>query len=995
MMTMSTNNPLSGHTDGTNDGLTDGSHILSPSLTNLYEAVHGNGILLPHDTAYDDNDRNDPPDLPGAITAGSNAYSFVVKACDVILDGVLYAIGGGSDITVTLTTTTAQKIGSFTALTTGQECLFVVLATADGLKVTQSDRITTAVGAYPSISGDAASYLKTGSGSGDNRQTVVLGTVRATFNASAVSANDLDITISERNDKRVFVRPTPLYLSPVRDGTVSSTTGINGHTALSTVHTGQAGTFGDNGVIWQSFNSAGESMLYYSRKDGSNRHTHLLGPTNIDVSSPSTNQTFTFDGDRVFVLTPSTGITLNPSGTFPPGHTVFVSVPSGSTVTFDSTGLSQAIAAGNALMFAYDGTNWKRVLFSSTVATTSSGASGVVQLSDGAGGFTSDSTLSYDTAANELTVDGKLTVTGLIDPTGLELTPQASNPAAADAGVVDANTLWLDSGASNRLKQGASGVMRAGDAISELNNDAGFVDAAGAASAAPATNLAYDAASRTVSSSTGTDAVITEVVSGGNSGLMTGAQATKLDGIAPSATTDQNAAGVPIADAGGYFTGTDVEAALQELGAASGPTYSDAQAIAAVEGEATLDLTGQVTMAQDLRVDGMVYQQFLDLTGDIPTGWHTIAVVEGRSGGAASGTGDSDQRAIGNFMVRNTDSSRHQSVTLTASHLFGAGNGNGISIEHASYFSTIGIDGFRLKENSTYDGAVLQISIANATNDIEVWLSNNYQYDGWTLIQPVADAVDPSTPTLGLGYDNAYSTFSAAATNMLTNIAGNGQSVQGTLEVKNDLLVTGDVGIGTTSPTNSLHVKTTETLGDAAYAARFQAAEGNVAVTRYGGIHINNDNTAPIDGAAWDTERWQISERDTDQFDIAHGTPSNTNVGASGTILRIMTNGRVGIGLGGTDPSQALHVSGTIRQTGVTSNVLVADANGDLVAASNLTDTAYSTTDTTDANVDTYAPLNLADWNMTPPTSTADALDRIAAWIAAVGPTLSPPGPPL
>jgi len=282
-------------------------------------------------------------------------------------------------------------------------------------------------------------------------------------------------------------------------------------------------------------------------------------------------------------------------------------------------------------------------------------------------------------------------------------------------------------------------------------------------------------------------------------------------------------------------------------------------------------------MAQDLRVDGMVYQQFLNLTGDIPTGWHTIAIVEGRSGGAAgTGTGDSDQRAIGNFMIRNTDSSRHQSVTLTASHLFGAANGNGISIDHASYFSTIGIDGFRLKENATYDGAVLQISIANATNDIEVWLSNNYQYDGWTLIQPVPDAVDPSTPTLGLGYDNAYSTFSAAATNMLTNIAGNGQSVQGTLEVKNDLLVTN-----------------------------------------------------------------------------------------------------------------------TIRQGDVTNAVLVANGSGDLVAASNLTDTAYSTTDTTDANVDTYGPLNLMHWNMTPPTSTADALDRIAAWIAAVGPTLTPPGPPL
>lgn len=548
---MSTNNPISGHTDGTNDGLKDGDHILSPSLTNLYEGVHGNGILLPHDTAYGDSDRNDPPDLPGSISAGAAANQFVVKACDVILDGVLYAIGGGSDITVTLNLTgTAEMLGSFTALSSGQECLFVVIATPDGLKVSQTTNITTAVGAYPSITGSATAYLKTGSGAGDNRQSVVLGTVRAT-NAGGSTVGTLNIeSLSEFNDKRVFVRPTPLYLSPVRDGTISSTTGINGHTALSQVHTGQTGTFGDNGIIWQSFNSAGESMLYYSAKAGANRHTHLLGPTNIDVSSPGSNQTFTFDGDRVFVLTPSTTINLNPSGTFPPGHSVFVSVPSGSTVTFDSTGLNQAITAGDAIMFAYDGTNWKRVLFSSTVATTSSGTSGVVQLSDGAGGFTSDSTLSYDTAANELTVDGKLTVTGLIDPTGLELAPQGANPG----GVAD-NTLWLDSGASNRPKVGSSAIVRAGDNISELTNDSNFVDAAGAAAAA-STDLAYDAGTRTVSSSTGTNAVITEVVAGGNSGLMTGADKTKLDGVAPSATA-----------------------------------YADADAVAAVEAEAGLDFS--------------------------------------------------------------------------------------------------------------------------------------------------------------------------------------------------------------------------------------------------------------------------------------------------------------------------------------------------------------------------------------------------------------------
>jgi len=51
-----------------------------------------------------------------------------------------------------------------------------------------------------------------------------------------------------------------------------------------------------------------------------------------------------------------------------------------------------------------------------------------------------------------------------------------------------------------------------------------------------ATNLAYVAGTRTVTSDTGTDAVITEVVAGGNSGLLTGADKTKLNGIATAAT---------------------------------------------------------------------------------------------------------------------------------------------------------------------------------------------------------------------------------------------------------------------------------------------------------------------------------------------------------------------------------------------------------------------------------------------------------------------------
>ena len=143
---------------------------------------------------------------------------------------------------------------------------------------------------------------------------------------------------------------------------------------------------------------------------------------------------------------------------------------------------------------------------------------------------------------------------------------------------------------------------------------------------------------------------------------------------------------------------------------------------------------------------------------------------------------------------------------------------------------------------------------------------------------------------------------------------------------------TDKVGIGTATPTNPLHVKNTATLTDAAYVARFQSAEGNVGITRYGGIHIDNDNNSPFDGADWSESRWQISMRDTYQLDFAYGAPANTNVGAGSTGFRIMHTGNVGIGLGSSNPSQKLHVSGTIRQTNATNAIVHADANGDLGA---------------------------------------------------------------
>ena len=168
-------------------------------------------------------------------------------------------------------------------------------------------------------------------------------------------------------------------------------------------------------------------------------------------------------------------------------------------------------------------------------------------------------------------------------------------------------------------------------------------------------------------------------------------------------------------------------------------------------------------------------------------------------------------------------------------------------------------------------------------------------------------------------------------------------TVDTTTLVVNATSYTDKVGIGTATPANPLHVKQTATTGgDAVYTARFQSAEGNVGITRYGGIHINNDNSSPTDGADWDTERWQISERDTNQFDIAHGSATNTNVAASDTILRILSTGKVGINKGSSDPSVELDVAGAITSSGTITGVVGAltTVNATDVNTSNITSTA-------------------------------------------------------
>ncbi|RLC69206.1 MAG: hypothetical protein DRH97_00505 [Chloroflexi bacterium] len=97
-----------------------------------------------------------------------------------------------------------------------------------------------------------------------------------------------------------------------------------------------------------------------------------------------------------------------------------------------------------------------------TILTSGGGGGGApsgpqyaVQLNDGAGNFIGSANYTYDYAAFELTVNGKIIMNNIVeDTTGVDFSPVAANP-----GTTAAVTLWSNSTDSNNLYYGANPVL--------------------------------------------------------------------------------------------------------------------------------------------------------------------------------------------------------------------------------------------------------------------------------------------------------------------------------------------------------------------------------------------------------------------------------------------------------------------------------------------------------------------------------------------------------
>ena len=462
-------NPLKTHTDN----LHDGDFILSPSLTNMLESAHGNGILMLEDYATGESRRYTPADLPGAV-AYSSAHQVTIKGGHAVLDGLLVDFAGGYSSNTPVTTTISLDDSSYgSALTSGQQCLFVIFVTSDNSGTKKRIGVARS-SAGTSFQTTPTSFLNEG-GALDVDQTIVLAVVKAVY---ADNSTTMKIDIQSNSnvyDVRSFIRPSPIYMGRMSTGTVNATSAnsnrINEFDDLDGMFGGgdENGSFGASrlGGLWMGASEVDDDdVLFFSGYQGGTRRTHRLGPNKVLFdNSRSSNVTFQYDDYNFIIINPQSGsLTVNPStadAPFPPGHSVFVTnLNSSNTFKFDSTGLNETVEGNSSAIFVYTGSAWKQSISASAAAQASSGASGRVQLSDGGSGFTHSDNLTFN--SNELTVTGKLTVTGLIDPTGLELTPVSTNP-----GGTAANTIYIDSDDS-LLKLGSSTVITS-SAGSSLN----------------------------------------------------------------------------------------------------------------------------------------------------------------------------------------------------------------------------------------------------------------------------------------------------------------------------------------------------------------------------------------------------------------------------------------------------------------------------------------------------------------------------------------------
>jgi len=634
----------------------------------MVEGIHGNGVIMYDDTSGGEGSRNKPHELPGAVNY-TTPTTFTVQGGYAVLDGIMYQFAGGVGGTATysLETSSASAAGSPTALTSGKEALVVVYVSADNTSTVKNIYwelgTATPVGtnSYPAT---PTSFLNipiaTGTASENylsNTQTVVLAVLRVVY---ASSSGDLELSITEVNDKRVFVRPSPLYFSPVTSGDVASTDEL---LDLDAFHSGIGnGALGTSrfGAMWQSFGAAvtgatvpddNKDTLYYS---GTHAARYTRSVFNRVLTSTATSITLKSTDANILLLTPGGNASVTTSGSFPAGYIIEVrNLHATRTVTFVRSS-NYTVNGGTLTRFICTTSHANTPVFS----VLSDDSIETVQIADNAvttakivdsnvtlakianiaddrvlGNISGSAAAPAElTAANLRTLlgvaDGSLTsndftdadhsklnaieASATADQTDAEI--RAAVEAASDSNVfTDADHTKLNGiEASATADQTDAEIRAAVEAATDSNvfTDADHTKLNGIEASADVTDTTNVVAALTAGtnvaiagdgtiSATDTNTEYTVGDGGLTQKNFTTTLKNKLDAIEASATADQTdaeiRAAVEAATDSNVFTDAD-HTKLNGI-AASATAYADSDAISAVEGEATLALSGSVTVA--------------------------------------------------------------------------------------------------------------------------------------------------------------------------------------------------------------------------------------------------------------------------------------------------------------------------------------------------------------------------------------------------------------
>ena len=239
----------------------------------------------------------------------------------------------------------------------------------------------------------------------------------------------------------------------------------------------------------------------------------------------------------------------------------------------------------------------------------------------------------------------------------------------------------------------------------------------------------------------------------------------------------------------------------------------------------TFDGFGHVTAQTSVNLDGRYYteselQTFFNRgyissqsASSLAVGWYTIATNAG-------------DRASARFSLWDTSSGNHQTIHFYATHKYGTDESNDINVISYSCYTASDqpIERIRIKELSTYDGAVLQVYISETTNIVAVALHDNVNSQGWVLKDWIPDATDPggvSTASNSTnGTTSAYSSFTQSTLVNLKDTIGDG-----------GMLTTGKLYAG--GQTTQYQVLTTNDFTNSFTASRalISNASGNVAAS--------------------------------------------------------------------------------------------------------------------------------------------------------------------